>query len=392
MADVDKPTTPLIPGTQLGRYRIETLIGTGGMASVYRAFDTVLQRPLAIKVLERTLESAGVDERLLREAQTASALSHSNICTVYEIGSENGLTFIAMEFVDGPALAGTLATGSLSVDDTLRYGIALASALAHAHERGVIHRDLKAANAILSSSCHLKIVDFGLARRLDAVMADAPTLESLAPAGSAIGTPYAMAPEQVRGAPADARSDVWALGVLLYEMVSASRPFEGATDLPEVFASILRDSPASFGPIRVLGSLRLIVDRCLAKDAERRYQRADDVRQALEAIAAGSRSHVTIGPAFAGDAAPLPGLRCSRSLRGTSPSSAANVKTVNSAKHGLEPRNDSVSSCCWPASPASARRASRSSSRGVVPTSRRMCSSGDATRKRSFHISLSSKR
>jgi serine/threonine-protein kinase len=223
MADADKPTPPLIPGTQLGRYRIETLIGTGGMASVYRAFDTVLQRPLAIKVLERTLESAGVDERLLREAQTASALSHSNICTVYEIGSENGLTFIAMEFVDGPALAGTLATGSLSVDDTLRYGIALASALAHAHERGVIHRDLKAANVILSSSSHPKIVDFGLARRLDAVMADAPTLESLAPAGSAIGTPYAMAPEQVRGAPADARSDVWALGAALYEMVSGSR-------------------------------------------------------------------------------------------------------------------------------------------------------------------------
>lgn len=306
MAQVDNPDASLTPGIQLGRYRIETLIGAGGMGAVYRAYDTILKRPLAIKVLEQTLEAAGADDRLLREAQAASALNHSNICTVYEVGAERGLTFIAMEYVDGPALAATIAKGPLSVEETLRFGIEVANALAHAHERGVIHRDLKAANVILSSSGHLKIVDFGLARRLDPVMADAPTLASVAPAGSAIGTPYAMAPEQARGAPADARTDVWALGVLLYEMLSGVRPFGGAT-VAELFASILRDSPAPFREIRVPGPLRQVIDTCLAKDPERRYQRADDVRRALEEIAAGSRSHATTGSALASAAAaPLP--------------------------------------------------------------------------------------
>jgi len=304
MLQIDNPHASLMPGAQLGRYRIDTLIGAGGMAAVYRAYDTLLKRPLAIKVLARWQEAQSADDLLLREAQTASALNHSNICTVYEVGAERGLAFIAMEYVDGPALAATIAGGPLSVEDTLRYGIEVANALAHAHDRGVVHRDLKAANVILSSSGHLKIVDFGIARRLDPEVSDAATLASVTATGTTIGTPYAMAPEQVRGAHADDRTDVWALGVLLYEMLSGSRPFPGAT-VGEMFASILRDPPAPFGGTRVPERLRRVIDTCLAKDAARRYQRADDVRRALEEIAAGSHGASGSAPESAA-AAPLP--------------------------------------------------------------------------------------
>ena len=140
--------TPLAAGTTLGRYRIDALLGTGGMGAVYRAYDTVLKRPLAMKVLHDSRSH----DHLLREAQSASALSHSAICTVYEVGGEHGVTFIAMEYVDGAPLAMKIAAGPLELAEVLRYGIEVADALAHAHERGVIHRDLKAANVIVSTS------------------------------------------------------------------------------------------------------------------------------------------------------------------------------------------------------------------------------------------------
>ena len=196
----------LQPGVTLGKYRTERQLGRGGMGVVYLAYDATLQRKIAIKVLG----SAGDDEtsraRLLREARSASALNHPNICTVYEVGAESGLAFIAMEYVDGRPLREIVDGGALPVEDAVRYGIEAADA--HAHDRGVVHRDLKAANAMVSSNGRLKIVDFGLARRLDPQMADASTLPSVAEPGVALGTPYAMAPEQVRGLVADARTDV----------------------------------------------------------------------------------------------------------------------------------------------------------------------------------------
>ena len=161
--------SPLAAGTTLGRYRIDALIGTGGMGAVYRAYDTVLKRPLAIKVLRE----GGDHDQLLREAQSASALNHSAICTVYEVGADRGAAFIAMEYVDGESLAVKIAKGPLEIGEVLRIGSEVADALAHAHERGVIHRDLKAANVIASASGRLRVVDFGLARRLDLEMADA---------------------------------------------------------------------------------------------------------------------------------------------------------------------------------------------------------------------------
>lgn len=234
----------LAAGTNLGSYRIERLLGRGGIGAVYLAYDATLHRPVALKVMTESAESETSHTRLLREARNAAALNHSNICTIYEVGEASGSAFIAMEYVDGPSLRDRLDAGALPVDEAVRWGLQAADALAYAHEHGVVHRDFKAANAIVTGGGQLKVVDFGLARRRDTAMAAATTMASLVPTGSWAGTPYAMAPEQVRGEATDARSDIWALGVLLYEMVSGTKPFE-ATTTPELFRrfSAMRPRP-----------------------------------------------------------------------------------------------------------------------------------------------------
>ncbi|MGH9385187.1 MAG: protein kinase domain-containing protein [Vicinamibacterales bacterium] len=281
-----QPRAGLEPGVRLGTYRIERPLGRGGMGVVFLAHDTTLHRPVALKVLGSPVDDGTARDRLLREARTAAALNHPNICTVYEVGESDGCAFIAMEYVEGLPLSDRLAESALPLAEAVRYGIAAADALAHAHEHGVVHRDLKAANAIITKTGRLTLVDFGLARREDALLTDATTMASVAPAGAAAGTPYAMAPEQVRGAGTDARTDIWALGVLLYEMVSGAKPFR-ATTIPELFSSILRDAPASL-PNNVPVEVQSVIEHCLAKEPERRYHDADDVRRALEAIQAGN--------------------------------------------------------------------------------------------------------
>jgi serine/threonine protein kinase len=191
-----------------------------------------------------------------------------------------------MEYVDGRTVSELLAESALRADQTVRYGIEAADALAHAHDHGVVHRDLKAANAIVTTTGRLKLVDFGLARREDALIVDATTMGSIAPQGVVVGTPYAMAPEQVRGGVTDARTDIWALGVLLYEMVSGVKPFRGSTS-PELFSSILRDAAKPL-PAGVPVGLRAVIERCLEKEPDRRYQHSREVRAALEATQAGT--------------------------------------------------------------------------------------------------------
>jgi serine/threonine protein kinase/Tfp pilus assembly protein PilF len=256
------------------------------MGAVFLAYDTALHRPVAIKVVEAHGGGPASGVRALLEARSASALSHPNICTVFEVGEAEGAAFIAMEYVDGPSLRDRLKSGALPAEDALRYGLQAADALAHAHERGVVHRDVKAANAIIADTGWLKLVDFGLASRDDRSQSDATTVEPIVPAGVAAGTPYSMAPEQVRGDSSGPAADVWGLGVLLYEMLTGQRPFQGATKA-ELQASILRDEPRKMAPT-ISDDVQQVIRWCLEKQPVAR-SRARDVRDGIKAILSGSQ-------------------------------------------------------------------------------------------------------
>jgi tetratricopeptide (TPR) repeat protein/predicted Ser/Thr protein kinase len=261
-------------GASLGQYRVERLLGQGGMGRVYRAFDTRLERPVAIKLLQPTPDQQA-GRRLLQEARTASALNHPNICTVHEVAEHGDNSFIVMEFISGRSLSDVVADGPPPHDVVLELARQIAVALAHAHERDIVHGDLKTANVLLSESGLVKVVDFGLAQRRAST--ESATLTHLT-----AGTPYAMAPEQLSGGRSDSRSDVWAFGVLLQELASGTRPFAGRS-VPELMANILREVPAPM-PATINPALRRIVERCLNRDPGRRYQRAGELVAALEGI------------------------------------------------------------------------------------------------------------
>ncbi len=277
------------PGDRLGPYEIVAFIGAGGMGEVWRARDTRLEREVALKVLPAsTLADPTARARLLREARMASQLNHPNVCTIHEVGESDGRAYIAMELVEGRSLASLLAGGGLPAEQVLKLGLQLADALAHAHERGVVHRDLKSGNVNVTLEGRVKVLDFGLAKRLaseDLAKATTLTQASLTEAGAIVGTLAYMAPEQLRGEGADARSDVWALGVVLYEMAAGRRPFRGDTSY-ELSSAILSQPPAPL-PATVPGPLAAVIERCLGKAPAQRYQRGGEVRAALEAVASG---------------------------------------------------------------------------------------------------------
>ena len=275
-----------MPAQLISHYRILGTLGSGGMGAVYRAEDTTLHRAVALKFLpESAVHTDKVHERLKQEARTASALNHPNICTIYEVGEDAGEVFIAMEYIEGQTLSELMRQGPLPIEKVLRYSSQISSALAHAHEKGVIHGDLKPSNIIVTPQGDAKILDFGLARRGNPVEFDRKTLETNPAEGEVAhggGTfPY-MAPEQIEGREASARTDIWSFGVVLYEMISGTHPFQGAT-LFLLCNSILRDAPRPL-PSAVPAGLRTVISRCLEKEPERRYRRAGEVRAALEAI------------------------------------------------------------------------------------------------------------
>lgn len=278
-------------GQTLGHYRVLAKLGEGGMGVVYRAHDERLERDVALKVLPTAaLSDPTARARLLQEARLASKLSHPHICTIFDVaeeamsaGSPQAILFIAMELVNGHSLSERLAAGGLPPDEVMQYGLQVADALAHAHERGVVHRDLKCANVIITPEGRAKVLDFGLARRLEGQELEGVTrsLVSLTAPNTVVGTLAYMAPEQLCGRPADARSDVWALGVMLHEMAAGERPFQGHTTF-ELSSAILREPPRPL-PGRVPPALKALIARCLSREPRERYRNAGELRAALEA-------------------------------------------------------------------------------------------------------------
>jgi serine/threonine protein kinase len=272
-------------GKTLGRHEITSEIGQGGMGIVYRAHDPLLNREVAIKVLsEGAIANRLGRDHLLREARTASALNHPNICTIYEIGESNDGFYIVMELIEGKPFSEMVSPAGMPIETLTRYAVQIAEALAHAHDRGIVHRDLKGSNVVVTSEGRVKVLDFGLARRIEKRELDDATksVASIVNATGLTGTLPYMAPEQFRGEPTDQRADIWALGVMLYEAAGGTLPFRGPTPFA-LSAAVLNEPPASL-PQSVPQGLAAIILRCLAKDPSLRYQRASEVRAALEAV------------------------------------------------------------------------------------------------------------
>lgn len=268
-------------GQRLAHYEVRTRLGRGGMGEVWKAWDPRLERTVAIKILNASSDAAAAGT--LAEARTASKLNHPNICTVYEVGTDAGRSFIVMELVEGRPISELIPSDGLSADAVIRYGIQIAEALEHAHESGVVHRDLKGANVVVTADGRLKLIDFGIATSRSAVTADDFTREQPASSGGAVGTLAYMAPEVLKGGDATPRSDIWSLGVLLYEMAAGQSPFIGTTQT-DVVAAIVKETQAPL-PERVPLGLRSVIQRCLLKEPARRYAHAGSVQSALEAIA-----------------------------------------------------------------------------------------------------------
>jgi serine/threonine protein kinase/Tol biopolymer transport system component len=290
----------LISGTKLGPYEIQSPLGAGGMGEVYRARDTRLDRDVAIKVLSgHFVSSPSLKERFEREARTISQLSHPNICALYDVGSQDGTDYLVMECLEGETLDVRLTRGPLTLEEVLRYGAQVADALDKAHQQGVIHRDLKPGNIMLTKT-GAKVLDFGLAKQAQAKTPSSSALTAMTSAkaltveGTIVGTFQYMAPEQIEGGEADARTDIFALGCVLYEMATGKRAFAGKTQA-SVIASILATEPAPLSQVAPMTppALERLVRYCMAKEREERIQSAHDVKLQLEWIAeAGSQASV----------------------------------------------------------------------------------------------------
>src|SRR2546428_10745902 len=269
----------------LGHCRVVTKIGEGGMGIVYRAYDEVLHRDVAVKVVNKDLRlDSSASQSLLHEARASSSLAHPNICTVHEVGETDSELYIVMELVEGKSLRAMSTDAGLPPESVLRYGVQIASALARAHDRGIVHRDLKTANIVVTSHGLVKVLDFGLAKQVGGGIFEGTTrsFATTQDASSVSGTLPYMAPEILRGDAADYRSDLWALGVVLYEAASGRLPFGGRTGF-EISSAIMREIPNPLGP-PVPPGLWAITQRCLTKEPPQRYQRASEVQAALEAV------------------------------------------------------------------------------------------------------------
>ena len=281
--------TRALTGRTLGHYVVLEPLGEGGMGAVYKAKDVRLGRLVALKVMRPEWTSdAERRQRFVREARAASALNHPNILVIYDIDADEGLDYIAMEYVPGGTLAGLLASGPLSADRALRLTAQIADALAAAHAAGIVHRDLKPSNIMLPAEDRVKVVDFGLAKLVGSALPTEESPEALTASGAILGTAPYMSPEQAAGRPVDARSDLFSLGTILYEMLAGHRPFV-ADSCAGTLAAILRDAPPPIAG--VAPQVARLVERCLCKDVARRLQSALELKAAIEACAAPSAGH-----------------------------------------------------------------------------------------------------
>jgi eukaryotic-like serine/threonine-protein kinase len=304
----------LAAGTRLGPYEIVAPIGAGGMGEVYKARDTRLERTVAIKVLPpHTAERSDVRQRFEREARAVSALNHPHICTLHDIGREGGIDYLVMEYLDGETLADRLKRGPLPLDQALRIGIQVADAVDRAHRTGIIHRDLKPGNIMLVKD-GAKVLDFGLAKMraqsAGAAMSGGSVMQTLTSPltgeGSIVGTLQYMAPEQLEGREADARSDVFAFGAVLYEMAAGRKPFDSHTQAG-LIAQIMQTDPPGLSSVlpQAPPALEQLARACLAKDPDERRQTMRDVLTDLQWIAGSSSRQEVVKPAPAKRQSPV---------------------------------------------------------------------------------------
>ncbi|MGB5816405.1 MAG: serine/threonine-protein kinase, partial [Thermoanaerobaculia bacterium] len=303
-------------GKTLSQFRITARLGAGGMGEVYLAEDTKLKRRVAIKVLPEEMATDPQRlERFQREAEAVAALNHPNIVAIHEVGEADSIHFLVMELVEGRQLGEVIPGGGLSLDKLFGYAIPLTEALAAAHDKGILHRDLKPGNVMVNEEGRVKVLDFGLAklRERSDDQADQTHLatDSITQEGLILGTAAYMSPEQAEGKTIDHRSDIFSLGVVLYEMATGNRPFKGDTNL-SLLSSILKDKPQPVSEVKtgLPRHLGRIILRCLEKDPERRFQSAKDVRNELE----GLKGEVVSGEVVTGPVTAAPALTAGKRM------------------------------------------------------------------------------
>lgn len=279
-------STPL--PESIGRFKVEALLGRGGMGEVYKAFDPTLQRTVAVKTVRPDIDRREYLDRLMREAQACARLSHPHIVTVYEAGQIDGVVYIAMEYLQGENLSQVLERKDLSFEDKIRILTQVLEALHHAHGLEVVHRDIKPSNIHLQPDGSVKLVDFGLARMLQA--------DTLTASGNVLGTPHYASPEQLKGEQIDRRTDIYSTGVMAYEMLSGRRPFEPDNDsISSVILKVIQEAPAPMDTdmSRMLPEIEGIVSRAMAKSPAERFQTADEMRAALVNFLDQSRARIS---------------------------------------------------------------------------------------------------
>src|SRR5690348_3356782 len=307
--------TPIAPGAELGPYKIEALLGAGGMGKVYRARDTRLGRIVAIKVLPHDrVTDPERKRRFLQEARAASALNHPNIVTLHDISNYSGIDFLVMECVEGKSLDKRITSKGLPLVEAVDYAAQIASALAAAHAAGIVHRDIKPGNAVVTADGLVKVLDFGLAKLMERP-SPGPEGETqtqgtgLTEAGTVVGTVAYMSPEQATARPVDHRTDIFSLGIVLYEMIAGKRPFRGASHVETMHAIVHDPAPALAGQP---AELQEVFDKSLAKEPKERYQHAGDLGLDLRRLKSGWDSKSL--PSMRGSQAAAPKKRAGRAV------------------------------------------------------------------------------